>query len=930
MTNCDTATPRGAMGCGYAAKNDSERAGTPPVGLSRQRSAISNLAVLFEAQAARTPSAVALTFADTAVRYAELDERANRLAWHLIARGLGPENIVALLLDRTPAKITAILAVLKAGAAYLPIDPAIPDGRLGFLIADSAPDVALTLNSLASRLPPHVDRILLDDPGLDQAVAIKPAIAPRDNDRTAPLRPDNAAYVIYTSGSTGRPKGVVISHRNVTRLLATADAFLDFRPEDVWALFHSYAFDVSVWEMWGALLHGGRLVMVDGRVARSPSELRTLLANERVTVVNMTPSAFYQFAQVEAELFHDAPPLAIHTIILAGEALDVQRLAGWRARYSPERQCVANMYGTTETTVHATFARVDRKSPDNGDNVVGRTLTDLTALVLNDRLQPCPPGVGGDLYLAGPGLARGYKGRPGLTASRFLANPFDRMGERMYRTGDLAAWRADGTLLFRGRADGQIKIRGYRIEPGEIEAVLLGFPGIAQAAVIAREDVPGDRRLAAYLVPSRDPSGVRALIDTGIVRAHIARLLPDYMLPASYVTLDTLPLTVNGKLDRSTLPAPQTGGAMADYVAPSTPAEILVCRLVADLLGIKRAGLSDNFFYLGGDSLLAIRLVARIRLHSGRDLPAFAVLDSTTLGDLAGLIGGETLSSDGGSAFDTLLPLRRTGDLPPLFCLHPVSGLCWPYMTLLPFLVDAQPIYGLQAPGWREGSGLPQTLDALLDVCARILTSVVPTDPVRLLGWSFGGILAHLLATRLQRQGRVVDRLILFDAYPPADSHQGYAPRSDALWRDMAINLDLNIPPDMAGKSLKGAVMLDIARAQSHVLGSFSLDQVHRLADVMANNSRLVEQVRFEMFAGSITFVAAGRRPPAFDPDQMNPDSWRAFCTGGLVSCTVDSTHNQMLSAQSLRQMPWLHALNYPPFLVSDHLAAGNDDASAA
>lgn len=896
------------------------------VGQNEPAVAPSNLAALFEAQATRTPDAIALTFADGAVRYTELDEQANRLAWLLISRGLGPESVVALLLDRSEALVAAILAVLKAGAAYLPLDPATPDERLAFVIGDSAPGVVLTTASLAGLLPSHVDRVLLDVSETNHAPAIEPVAAPQDEDRTAPLRPDNIAYIIYTSGSTGRPKGVAISHRNVVRLLSTANTHYDFGPNDVWPLFHSYAFDVSVWEMWGALLHGGRLVMVDARVARAPKEFRALLAKERITVLNMTPSAFYQLIQAETEFFYDAPPLDIHTIVLAGEALDVQRLVGWQARYAPESQCVANMYGTTETTVHATFARVARLSPDAGDNLIGCPLADLTALVLDARLRPCPSGVMGDLYLAGPGLARGYRGRSGLTASRFLANPFGRAGERMYRTGDLAIRRADGALLFCGRADEQVKIRGYRIEPGEIEAILLGIPAIAQAAVIAREDVPGDRRLVAYVVPAHDPSGAPARVDASALRAHLSRSLPDYMLPSSYVSLNALPLTVNGKLDRRALPIPRSAGTQANYAAPVSHEEILVCRLVADLLGIERAGVTDNFFYLGGNSLLAARLAAGIRLHGGRELPAFAVLDAPTLGDLAACLVGGPSSGDKPS-FRTLLPLRRTGSLPPLFCLHPVGGLCWPYAALLPFLPDAQPVYGLQAPGWQDDDRLPSTMDALIDVCSDALMRVAPSGPVRLLGWSFGGILAHLLATRLQRRGRDVDRLIILDAYPPAANHRGHPSRSDALWRDMAINLDLDIPPDMAGKRFDGTVILDLARAQSHVLGSFTLDQIHRLADVMANNSRMMERVRLETFAGPITFVSAGHRAPGFDPDRMNPDSWRAFSRGGLVSSTVDSTHNQMLSAQSLKQMPCLQALNDPPVPPSNHLAERNDNA---
>ncbi|CAE6968493.1 amino acid adenylation domain-containing protein [Paraburkholderia domus] len=888
--------------------------GSGPIGessLGHLACASPNLVSLFHAQVKARPEAVALVERARAMTYADLETRANRVARLLIEKGVGPGDTVALLVERSITMIEAILGVLKTGAAYLPIDAATPRERTAFMVADTRPKTALTTIDLASRLPPDVDLVVVDDRSTIASLEARPVTSLEDKDRTAPLLPDHPAYVIYTSGSTGTPKGVVITHRNVVRLLSTTRESYGFTPTDVWILFHSYAFDVSVWEIWGALVHGGRLIIADSKLVRSPDALKAFLALHRVTVLNMTPSAFYQLAQADHEGFIGELALSLRIVILAGEALDVRRLSHWHARYAQTGQMTVNMYGTTETTVHAAIAAFPlRTAFDVSDNSIGRPLGDLSIHVLDEGLQPCANDTVGELYIAGAGLAQGYQARPALTASRFVANPFGHaLGERLYRTGDLAVRRADGQLVFHGRADDQVKIRGYRIEPREIETVLTTCPSIAQAAVIVREDTPGDRRLVAYLVLSRDRAGNGRVIDMASLRAHLTERLPDYMLPTAYVTMDGLPLTVNGKLDRRALPSPKSCGVLASYVAPTTAEETLLCDLVANLFGVERVGLADNFFHLGGHSLLAIRLAAQVRSRLGRELPVHAVFETPILGDLASRIGVVDASS---AAFDVLLPLRRAGNLPPLFCLHPVGGLCWPYMTLLPFISDAQPIHGLQALGWQSENALPGNIDAVLGACHRALQSVAPTGPVRLLGWSFGGILAHLLSTRLQAEGRTIDKLIIFDAYPPLPSpgrEYEYDPRTDAVWRDLAINMDLDIPPELADVPLNGQTIHSIARASSHFLATLTMPQQHRFAAVMANNTRFMPQIVFDKFDGPMTFVAANRRPPGFDSAQMNPARWRPFCAGNIETCTIDSTHNQMLTRESLSQIPWLHDL---------------------
>ncbi|HEY7767650.1 amino acid adenylation domain-containing protein, partial [Longimicrobium sp.] len=455
---------------------------------------------LFQAQAARTPGAVAVRFQDQQLTYAALNERANRLAHHLRGRGVGPEVRVGLCLERSLELVVAIVAVLKAGGAYVPLDPGYPAERLAFTLADAGVPLVLVQESVRATLPAvdGVEIISLD--GAAREIGAESAENPESG-----ARPGSLAYVIYTSGSTGTPKGALIEHRNVARLFAATEAGFGFGESDVWTLFHSCAFDFSVWEIWGALLYGGRLIVVPWPVTRDPAAFRTLLARERVTVLSQTPSAFRALAQVDegrAEPLH-----ALRTVVFGGEALQYEGLRGWLERYGPERPRLVNMYGITETTVHVTWHTVTgRELRDAGAaSGIGKPIPDLRAYVLDPAGNPSPLGVAGELYVGGAGLARGYLGRPGLTAQRFVPDPFAGVaGARLYRSGDLARWKVDGTLEYLGRIDEQVKVRGFRIELGEVEAVLRATPGIREAVVLAREDAPGDRRLVAYVVPGAE------------------------------------------------------------------------------------------------------------------------------------------------------------------------------------------------------------------------------------------------------------------------------------------------------------------------------------------------------------------------------------------------------------------------------------------
>ncbi|MFE9251410.1 amino acid adenylation domain-containing protein, partial [Streptomyces sp. NPDC007088] len=594
---------------------------------------------LFEAAATAHPEAIALVEGTERLTYAQLNDRANRLAHTLIAQGVGPESVVALALPRSVDLVVGVLGVLKAGGVYLPLDPNYPAERIAFVVEDARPAVVVTSVRVDVALPEGHTRVVVEE------LAGGPVTDPVR--RT--LRPDNGAYIIYTSGSTGQPKGVLIPHQNVVRLFGQTEQWFCFDESDVWTLFHSYAFDFSVWELWGPLLHGGTLVVVPQDVSRSPLDFLRLLERERVTVLNQTPSAFYQLAQADEE--NPGTELALRYVVFGGEALDLGRLSSWYDRHADDSPVLVNMYGITETTVHVTHQALDRVSAATAANsVVGVNIPDLHVYVLDQGLQPVPAGTTGELYVAGAGLARGYLGRPGLSAQRFVADPYGAPGTRMYRTGDLARRAADGTLSYFGRADDQVKIRGFRIELGEIEAAVLDAPDVAQVAVIVREDQPGDLRLTAYVVGG----------DTTRVREHVVDVLPAHMVPASFVTLDRLPLTPNGKLDRKALPAPTPAGA-AEGRRPRNPREELLAVLFADVLNVDRVGITDNFFELGGHSLLATRLISRIRSTMGVEVPVRALFETPTVAGLA------TWTDQAGEARRALKPMERPERVPLSF-----------------------------------------------------------------------------------------------------------------------------------------------------------------------------------------------------------------------------------------------------------------------
>ncbi|UFS85011.1 non-ribosomal peptide synthase/polyketide synthase (plasmid) [Rhizobium sp. T136] len=572
---------------------------------------------LFEAQVRLAPEAVALVYEDERLSYGALNARTNRLAHHLIDLGVKPDQPVAICVERSLAMVVGLLAILKAGGAYVPLDPTYPSERLRQVLDDAAPRLLLCdaagLAALAPEAPADLTVVDLDT--ATPAWADQPASDP--DPRALGLTARNLAYVIYTSGSTGKPKGVMVEHAQIVRLFEAIQDPYGFTERDVWCLFHSFSFDFSVWELWGALRHGGCVVLVPSHSARSPSDFHDLICKSGVTVLNQTPSAFKALMDVEC---HSSARNRLRYVIFGGEALEPSILKRWYARHSDCRPQLINMYGITEATVHVTYRPLNQSDTSEPGSPIGKRIPDLRIYLLDGHGAPVPFGAVGELYIGGAGVARGYLNRPDLTAERFLADPFsDEPGEpgaRMYRTGDLARYLPDGNLEFLGRNDEQVKIRGFRIEPGEIAARLCEHAWVREAVVVAHADGAGDKRLVAYVVARTTDGSVEA-DGAGLaasLRAHLGGLLPDYMVPSAFVRLEALPLTANGKLDRKALPAPDDDAyARRAYEAPQGEIETLLAGIWAELLGVERVGRHDNFFELGGHSLLAVQLMERLR-----------------------------------------------------------------------------------------------------------------------------------------------------------------------------------------------------------------------------------------------------------------------------------------------------------------------------
>ncbi|SFD15618.1 non-ribosomal peptide synthetase [Pseudoalteromonas denitrificans] len=594
---------------------------------------------LFELQVQRFPDAEALVYNDEVLSYHELNIRANRLANHLRNKGVTSDVLVGLSVNRSLDMIIALLAILKAGGAYVPLDPNYPQDRLDYMISDSKVSLLLTESSLSERfVDMSLTVIELDAPDLSDLLNTYPnSNLPKIQMQSS----SDLAYIIYTSGSTGRPKGVMVEHKNVCRLFDANKTDFNFNEKDVWTLFHSYAFDFSVWEIWGALAHGGKLVVVPHEVARSSRDFYQLLTSQRVTVLNQTPSAFSQLCMVDEP---DAD-LALRLVIFGGEALNLAELKGWVDRHGDAKPQLINMYGITETTVHVTYKRLFKENIYEGSgSLIGWALSDLSLYLLDEGLRPVPEGAVGEIYVGGGGVSRGYLNQPQLTAERFIMSPFEQ-SQRLYKTGDLARLRFGRELEYLGRSDEQVKIRGFRIELGEIEQQLSALEGISSSVVVVKDDAYGHKQIVAYLVAQENTNDGDLIYK---VKDELKSKLPDYMVPSAFIRLESLPLTANGKINKKSLPEVNEHAQLSGvYIAPSNDTEQRMCDIVQGLVNREKVGIKDNFFDIGGHSLLVMRLIAEIRAEWSVDIAVKTLFEQTNISDICLLIDDEVALNQG-------------------------------------------------------------------------------------------------------------------------------------------------------------------------------------------------------------------------------------------------------------------------------------------
>ncbi|CAO3299068.1 enterobactin synthase subunit F [Stenotrophomonas] [Stenotrophomonas maltophilia] len=821
----------------------------------------------------RDPHAPALVFGDTTLDYATLEARSFALAAQLRAMDVGPGRVVAVALPRSLELVIALVAVLRAGAAYLPLDLAHPDERLARILASAQPVCVLAAADVSARMagvpvlaPEQWTALSFAAPWADPA-------------------PSDAAYVIYTSGSTGEPKGVVVEHRAIVNRLLWMREHYGIRADDRVLQKTPATFDVSVWEFFLPLLCGATLVVAGPDAHRDPTELARLIRGHGITTAHFVPSMLDAFLASPA-----SEGLQLRRVFTSGEALDASLRDRFHTRVHAE---LHNLYGPTEAAVDVSYwpaSAQDRSRPVP----IGFPVWNTRLYVLDARMQPVPVGVAGDLYLGGVQLARGYLGRDDLTTERFLADPF-LAAERIYRTGDVARWRRDGAVEYLGRSDHQVKLRGLRIELGEIEAALRELPGMERVEVLLRQDAPGEARLVAY-VPT-------ALADAVMLRSHLATRVPDYMVPSAFVGVDHWPVTANGKLDRNALPKPPQLEVAG--LAPRTPLEQELALLFAQALGREAPVAVDaDFFSLGGDSLSAVHLLLAIEQRWRCDLGLGALFAQPTVAALAVRIAEPPALAD--HALGPVIALAATDAAgpTPLFVLHPAGGIAWNYRTLARALQPARPVYGLQSPALDARQPLPSSIEAMANDYVQRVVALQPKGPVHLLGWSVGGILAQAMAVRLHEIGREVGELVLLDAYPSECWRA--EPEPDAIAALRALLAIAGHDPDAHPELDSRERILAFLRRGGSALGSLPDVVLDGVVRAVTGTNRLIREHIHQPFDGTLVHVRAGRDHQA--RPQLQSALWRTHARK-VQALELPFLHAELTGRDAVAQLaPWLSA----------------------
>ncbi|WP_254205224.1 amino acid adenylation domain-containing protein [Nocardia alni] len=825
------------------------------------------LPTILATTAATWPERPAVVFDGAVMSYRQLDAASNRLARNLIGRGVGAETIVVLALPRSTSLMVALWAVAKTGAAFLPLDPAQPVERIHRLLRDSGAAIGLTVGAYEAKLPDVVRWLALDDVEFASA-GEESKDTPIGRELVRPIRPDNPAWVIYTSGSTGTPKGVCVTHRGIADLVAALRESLELDETARVLQAASPAFDAWLFEALSAFASGGALVVASPRVVGGGG-LDELIATQRVTHVSLTPTVLATLDPAAAD--------SVRTLVFGGESLSTELVERWATG-----RTVRNVYGPTEFSIWATTSGPLRAGTPI---TIGGPIRGAGALALDARLGPVPAGVLGELYLAGPALARGYHDRPGVTAARFVANPYGAPGDRMYRTGDLVRRTAMRELLYVGRTDFQVKIHGVRIELGEIDAALRQIDGVAFALTLGVDGPTGATTLVSYVVGELD-----AELDATSLTAAAARVLPAYMVPAKFMVLEEVPRNAVGKFDRAALPKPVFETDAAAYRAPTTPTEERLTTIVAEVLGLERVGVDDAFFAIGGDSITAIAVVSRAAAQ-GVTIHPQQIFEHRTIAELAAATEAADTQAPTGLPLEVLLPIRTGGDRPPVFCIHPASGTSWCYWGLAQALRPGRPIYGLQAP---ELGGLeppPQSIDAYAERYAREIRTVQPEGPYHLLGWSLGGTIAHATAARLRADGAEIGTLALLDSAGDtgAETTETYTAGEIVHGLGAVFGIE-DVPADATAQE---AADLICAQIGAQVVDAATIERI-----TTSYNSSVQAAARYQrpIFDGDMLYFSA----TVDTSDIVGPEGWRANVSGTITTHEIEATHQELTAPHVL------------------------------
>jgi amino acid adenylation domain-containing protein len=826
----------------------------------------------FEAKAAEAPDAVAITHDGVSVTYRELNEQANQLAHHLKALGMGKGDLVGVCLERSVEMVAAFLAVLKVGGAYVPLDPNSPQQRMLSIIGTLKDRMVVTSSKQEGRLPPSSTVLSLDR----ECNEIRKR--PKDN------LPNNAgaedmAHVIHTSGSLGAPKGVCCSHRGVMRVAVNTN-YVDLKPDDTVVHASSPVFDAATFELFGALLNGARILIVDKETLLAGEEFADLLRRERATVMFITTALFNLKAREAPRTFG-----SLKTLMFGGEAADPSSVRRVLAMGAPNR--LLNMYGPTENTVFSTFFEV-REVPDGSTSIpIGGNISNSTSYILDEELHPVPTGVKGEIYVSGDGVALGYVNQPELSRSAFLQNPFE-PNSMMYRTGDLGKFLEDGNIEFLGRGDLQVKIRGFRVELDEVESALTSHPSVKAGAVVLKGGGAGqEKRLVAYILPIEG-----ADVKPEEIRSHVQGLLPDYMVPSTYVMIDSLPLTPTGKVDRRSLPELPTASSQAEPAEkPGDTIEAKLALLWCHVLGVTHVGMDDNFFELGGHSLMSVRLFSLIEEKFSVRLPLTTIFRAPTVAMLA-----EEIRKARPVDSDSLVPLQASGTRPPLFLVHAQDGEVLNYGHLVHALGSDQPVYGLRAKGLHGGVELPETVEEMARSYVAEIREVQPHGPYHIAGFCSGSIIAFEMAQQLLGAGETMGLLGLIDNEAPSpskwNSHRWG--RSMLLRESLFFWLDIlrygkkrNAPESL--ELVSRAVLLErLWMAFFKVIPVFTVmlpGEARQLPKdweaVIINQTRAMLLYRPKRYEGVITVFKREMQPLINSPDPT--DGWQAYAGGGIV-----------------------------------------------